>query len=696
MQVYFKSGEQIHLSAKEFAGGGEGNLYEIVAPQQYRNLVAKIYHREKRTQDRETKINYLINHPPVMYSMEQAHHSVIWPLKAIYDKEGAFLGFVMPKAKGEKLDVLCAPNLPRNLGKQWQRFDRKQKNHMLLRIKVCFNIAAAIFQIHGTGHYVLVDMKPANILIQPNGLISIIDIDSLEIYEQAKGIHYHAAVVTLEFAPPEYHQGKIKPNKELVYDSWDRFSMAIIFYRLLCGIHPYAGSCNEPYDRLVALDQKIEHGLFVHSPSKQSLFRVIPPPHKVFDELDENLRTLFLQCFEDGHSIPDARPSADEWCATISFQYAPGMYRPLPSSFISLALPPSELMPVKAEEKRITSVKDSFASIVYLPERIIFEGSHTTTRMFLWASGTVAILVASYGLIHMNVLSLLGDLVGVGVIGGLLNYRYNRLPEMKMRESLYREMKQLTQANQDDTKKIQSYEKGQDGTQEALKKVVMEINGFLQTLQKEEKEEIADYLADFTAWAEAKDMEVKALHAEEKEKRKELEERFKMLVEVNRLIEAYVRERDPREKKNLSREMDQKRKKLHALYRTYLVKHPNPETTTVEGAIGARLREERQELKQEYDKLNAAVIEEAKAKRVKILEHVKGIRAGVKERFEGSELWEELEDKREAVDNAKEEYLRVNNELKQKRVYEERLSSQLKALEQTRFVDYIKMLLFST
>ena len=55
-----KSGIWVTLSAKPFAGGGEGNLYKITKPAELRKYVAKLYHPNKLTPVREKKINYLV------------------------------------------------------------------------------------------------------------------------------------------------------------------------------------------------------------------------------------------------------------------------------------------------------------------------------------------------------------------------------------------------------------------------------------------------------------------------------------------------------------------------------------------------------------------------------------------------------------------------------------------------------------
>ncbi len=302
--------ETIQLADTPFAHGGEAELFQIVAPSKYRNYVAKVYFPQKRTERQAQKIHYLVNNPPEL-ALHEGHQSVIWMSDSLY-VNGQFVGFIMPYAKGAKLELLCSSRIPKQFANDWNRFSFKQKGSRELRLKICFNLATAVYQIHKTQRYVVVDLKPDNILIQPNGLVSIVDIDSVQVVENNRML-YPARVATPEFSPPEYYRDA-KPGKTVIFETWDRFSLAVIFYKMLFGIHPYAGSSLPPFDKYVNLQDKIKYSLFVHSPSRRSNFKVIPPPHKAFYHLPAHIQNLFVRCFEYGHDNAYERPSANEWC----------------------------------------------------------------------------------------------------------------------------------------------------------------------------------------------------------------------------------------------------------------------------------------------------------------------------------------------------------------------------------------------
>jgi serine/threonine protein kinase len=317
LDLFIKSSrEKIVLKQHPFASGGEGALFELEAPDKFSHLCAKIYHSNKRTPVKQRKIEYLYQHPPaydVPYA--QGTQPVIWVKELLVDSNGQIMGFLMPYATGEKLEILCSAKLPRRLSSLWQRFDLKETTAYHLRLKLCFNVAIALRQMHKTASYVLVDLKPDNILVRPNGLVSIVDTDSLEVIEQGRCI-FAATVATPEYTPPEYYRG-VKPGEVLIEDTWDRFSLAVILYKLLFGIHPFAATAKPPFDHYNSLGDKIKEGLFVHDPNKKSMFKVVPPPHRKFYQIDATLQKLFVRAFSEGHQDAYKRPTAAQWCQAL-------------------------------------------------------------------------------------------------------------------------------------------------------------------------------------------------------------------------------------------------------------------------------------------------------------------------------------------------------------------------------------------
>ncbi len=330
---YIKEDQQgVELAEHPLASGGEGTLYRVLGPTTWLHCVAKIFYPHKRTADRAAKLQYQLEHPPLV--AHQEHLPISWVQALLHDEQGNFVGFLMPSAIGEKLEILTAPKLPKSLGPEWQRLQLGKEQALRLRLKVCYNIAVAVQLLHATQRYVLVDLKPDNIIIQPNGLITIVDTDSVEVVEDEKTL-FAATVVTPEYTPREYYQG-VRPGQVSLSTAWDNFGLAVIFYRLLFGIHPFAATAHAPYDQLTDLGDKIKAGLFVHAPNHQADFRVVPPPHQAFLQHDNALQQLFQQAFAQGHYQPAQRPSAYSWAQTIAEHPLLLTERELPTERLSL------------------------------------------------------------------------------------------------------------------------------------------------------------------------------------------------------------------------------------------------------------------------------------------------------------------------------------------------------------------------
>lgn len=307
---------QIKIDKKPFAGGGEGNLFHIVQPEKSKGrYIAKLYHPHKLGAERQEKLHFLYQHPPVELT-ENQHPSVVWVKDLLFDQQDRLVGFVMPFIKGEKLEILCTGKLPKGISPVWLRFSLASPEAQKLRLRLCFNIAVAIHEVHSTQNYVLVDLKPDNVIVRPDGLISLVDMDSVEVVSKGQTL-FDAPVATPEYTPAEFYI-----RDSLSYDptsvlEWDLFALAVIFYKLLFGIHPFAAGNNAPFDDCLTLEQKIEKGLFVHAPDKQQYMAVVPPPHNAFKTMPEALQDLFIQCFVDGHHKPELRPTAEEWCTAL-------------------------------------------------------------------------------------------------------------------------------------------------------------------------------------------------------------------------------------------------------------------------------------------------------------------------------------------------------------------------------------------
>lgn len=326
----------IQLDRKSFASGGEGAIFDIVQPSGFENYVAKIIHDFKHSDMRVSKLNYLVDNQPELAKHKTGEQpALIWVEDLILDEKKKVVGFIMPRVLGEKLEILCSPRMPKSLSADWLRYERGQEGALQFRLKVCQNLAQTVAELHATGRYVLADLKPDNVIVRLDGTVSLVDMDSIEVLQGNQTL-FAATVATPDYTPPEYYTQGIEPGKKPIEPTWDRFSLSVIFYRIMLGIHPFAASCKPPHDVLTTLADKIQLGFFVHDEGKKSYFSVIPPPHKAFSDLDEGLQFAFLRTFDAGHDDREMRVSAQHWATIIKDSPLLLSHRPLPSSLVNM------------------------------------------------------------------------------------------------------------------------------------------------------------------------------------------------------------------------------------------------------------------------------------------------------------------------------------------------------------------------
>ena len=320
MHVYLSSRQRLTLERAPFASGGQGVIYRVDARVNFalRLRIAKILKLHANTPDYEARIEYLCAHRPAQASLPNPD-CLAWPEHCLYDQFGKFIGFLLPLIGGAiDLEHLC--NFKGTVDPRYARFSGWSASSRNQRLRIARNLVDALAAMEASGEYVSTDLKPQNILVKPTAEVSLIDLDNLQISEQG-ALLFRATGYTDEYPPPEFYQGKVDLKTSIVDKSFERFSLAVIIYRLLFRIHPFMGT-STARDLLDA----IRCGYFVGG-SHRHRFSVIPPPHREFDAADPSLRQLFFLAFDDGKKAAQ-RPSAQEWAAVLAQLGA----RPTPAS----------------------------------------------------------------------------------------------------------------------------------------------------------------------------------------------------------------------------------------------------------------------------------------------------------------------------------------------------------------------------
>ncbi len=299
-----KGGIQYNLENNPFAGGGEGKVYNVVGK---RDVVAKLYKNGLNDKMKERKLLAMVDNPPSKAVMDQ----IAWPLDVLYDRSHTFVGFIMPKlAINEDLNVIYEygttakyPNVP------WRN-----------KIIIAKNLCAVLDAVHDAGH-VVGDLNPKNISVDPqNGHIIFVDTDSYHIEDN--GTIYRCNVGMPEYLPVEIQRkmkgGLSSASLPTFTKATDDFALAVhIFQLLMNGTHPFA--CRVlPSQASVVFPQPTDNIMNGDCPFLQPKagidIPVYAPPISI---LPKAMQDMFKRAFIDGHTTPNARPSAAEWHAAL-------------------------------------------------------------------------------------------------------------------------------------------------------------------------------------------------------------------------------------------------------------------------------------------------------------------------------------------------------------------------------------------
>ena len=179
-----RSGRVARLGEK-LGGGGEASIFACPDLPEY---VAKIF----STPPDRNKVAKLA-------AMTEAGHVALtritaWPVDLLADSRGAVRGFIMPRVSARRnIHELYSPK---------SRAGVFPEADFLFLTHVCTNIARAFAVVHLYGH-VIGDVNHGNLLVSPNGTVTLIDCDSFQFRNGSK--IFTCDVGTDLFTPPELH-----------------------------------------------------------------------------------------------------------------------------------------------------------------------------------------------------------------------------------------------------------------------------------------------------------------------------------------------------------------------------------------------------------------------------------------------------------------------------------------------------------
>lgn len=288
--VYDKSHTPLRL-LEEINKGGEGCVYKTDAGDGY---VAKIYFDKKLTMHKKLKIEAVI-------ASGLTIPGVCLPQTPLYDMSGNFVGYLMPKAEGVKLDVSIfkGENGVKRRFASWERKDL---------VTLAISVLSIIKKIHSAG-ILIGDINGSNILVKSPTEVYFVDTDSFQI----EG--YPCPVGTQDFTAPEIQNKNYKEFMRTMGN--ENFAVATLLFKLMMfGCSPYAQQGGTD------VASNIKTGNFSF-PYKENSNKMIPKGDWCFywSHMFFRLKEHFYLTFRKGERmfVEEKRPSVDEWLKDLRF-----------------------------------------------------------------------------------------------------------------------------------------------------------------------------------------------------------------------------------------------------------------------------------------------------------------------------------------------------------------------------------------
>lgn len=283
---YFSASGSPITFKKQLMQSGEATLWQVTDP----GKIAKIYHEPSL--EKAEKLQKMLENPPKDPTKQQGHLSIIWPQALIYDEQGDVVGFLMTKIKNANtLSYVYNPKLRRKFAQGF--------NWYYLHT-ACMNLAWIVQALHEKS-YVIGDIKPENFLVTPHALVSILDTDSFQIGK------YFCPVGSEGLTPPELIDQDLLAIERQPYH--DMFGIAVIFYLMLFGSHPFSGTW-EGSELMPSRDFLVKEGIWLYAPET----KIKPGPYTLpLKTVHPRLEELFHQTFTQGHKNPEKRPTSLQW-----------------------------------------------------------------------------------------------------------------------------------------------------------------------------------------------------------------------------------------------------------------------------------------------------------------------------------------------------------------------------------------------
>jgi serine/threonine protein kinase len=266
------NGKAIKL-LKKIGDGGEGLIYTTDT-----EFVAKIYKKDKLTQQKEAKIKLFLS--------KKIHcDGICYPVSALYNSGHEFAGYLMPRASGKELATSYF--LPKQyIEKEFPNWKRKET------VKLCLTILKKIKFLHDR-NIILGDINPGNILIVSPEEVYFVDTDSY----QVEG--FPCPVGMINFTAPEIIHKNYSDYLRTLGNEY--FALAtLLFMIMLPGKPPYSHQGGgEGKDNIRGMDFSYPCGEISNKKTPDGQWRFI------WSHLPRKIKEAFYNTFAKGGSYSE-------------------------------------------------------------------------------------------------------------------------------------------------------------------------------------------------------------------------------------------------------------------------------------------------------------------------------------------------------------------------------------------------------
>lgn len=306
--VRLVTGEPITLTPV-LARAGEGTVYGVAHRPDW---AAKVFHPDlKGLPYRLDKVAAMVESTPPGAVQPNGIVVLTWPSQVLVDDHGP-VGFVMPRidtATSVEIHTISNPTNRENPLPSTPQWTRKVSwGHL---VNTAANLCLAVQVVHRVDA-VIGDFQERNILVSDTTEVTLVDCDSMQ-FTDGSGRQFLCGVGRPEFTAPELAGVDLracprdKPS--------DLFALAVHIHQLLmAGNHPFMrGNWTAGGEQPDALSLA-RSGSWAGGPRSPLRTHPLAPPVTF---LPDEVQRLFVRAFTEGARNPHARPSAEEWRATL-------------------------------------------------------------------------------------------------------------------------------------------------------------------------------------------------------------------------------------------------------------------------------------------------------------------------------------------------------------------------------------------